>query len=258
MIDDDGYDGIRSHGVDPDWNPFSTPRDDDPDDIGWDDGSETPHANPSRMSGKGVAVLTACTLVIAVAGIGMVITESRLSVRHDQLVSECSDAVASMNRNRERLEGLVAVDLNIDGSVLDGKRAGRYESLRTIRRAPSIQCDATLRNRQLESNTAKARKQASAYVEQSKRVAAFRKEYDKTRSEKSRRDDMTRLSSDLRAARDLLDRTAGMELSVPYLRSRLADTVEQAEPFDGDHRRVSALADTLEDLMNQVRENAGL
>ena len=40
MIDDDGYDGIRSHGVDPDWNPFSTPRDDDPDDIGWDDGSE--------------------------------------------------------------------------------------------------------------------------------------------------------------------------------------------------------------------------
>ena len=34
MIDDDGYDGIRSHGVDPDWNPFSTPRDDDPDDIG--------------------------------------------------------------------------------------------------------------------------------------------------------------------------------------------------------------------------------
>ena len=50
MIDDDGYDGIRSHGVDPDWNPFSTPRDDDPDDIGWDDGSETPHANPSRMS----------------------------------------------------------------------------------------------------------------------------------------------------------------------------------------------------------------
>lgn len=237
MIDDDGYDDIRSHGVDPDWNPFSTPRDDDPDDIGWDDGSETPHANPSRMSRKGVAVLTACTLVIAVAGIGMVITESRLSVRHDQLVSECSDAVASMNRNRERLEGLVAVDLNID---------------RTIRRAPSIQCDATLRNRQLESNTAKARKQASA----------FRKEYDKTRSEKSRRDDMTRLSSDLRAARDLLDRTAGMELSVPYLRSRLADTVEQAEPFDGaddaDHRRVSALADTLEDLMNQVRENAGL
>ena len=166
-----------------------------------------------------------------------------------------------MNRNRERLEGLVAVDLNIDGSVPDGKRAGRYESLRTIRRAPSIQCDATLRNRQLESNTAKARKQASAYVEQSKRVAAFRKEYDKTRSEKSRRDDMTRLSSDLRA-RDLLDRTAGMELSAPYLRSRLADTVEQAEPFDGaddaDHRRVSALADTLEDLMNQVRENAGL
>ena len=71
MIDDDGYDGIRSHGVDPDWNPFSTPRDDDPDDIGWDDGSETPHANPSRMSRKGVAVLTACTLVIAVAGIGM-------------------------------------------------------------------------------------------------------------------------------------------------------------------------------------------
>lgn len=61
MIDDDGYDGIRSHGVDPDWNPFSTPRDDDPDDIGWDDGSETPHANPSRMSRKGVAVLTACT-----------------------------------------------------------------------------------------------------------------------------------------------------------------------------------------------------
>lgn len=127
MIDDDGYDGIRSHGVDPDWNPFSTPRDDDPDDIGWDDGSETPHANPSRMSRKGVAVLTACTLVIAVAGIGMVITESRLSVRHDQLVSECSDAVASMNRNRERLEGLVAVDLNIDGSVLDGKKG------RTIR-----------------------------------------------------------------------------------------------------------------------------
>ena len=40
MVDDDGYDGIRSHGVDPDWNPFSTPRDDDPDDIGWDDGSE--------------------------------------------------------------------------------------------------------------------------------------------------------------------------------------------------------------------------
>ena len=59
MIDDDGYDGIRSHGVDPDWNPFSTPRDDDPDDIGWDDGSETPHANPSRMSRKGVAVLPA-------------------------------------------------------------------------------------------------------------------------------------------------------------------------------------------------------
>lgn len=261
MIDDDGYDGIRSHGVDPDWNPFSTPRDDDPDDIGWDDGSETPHANPSRMSRKGVAVLTACTLVIAVAGIGMVITESRLSVRHDQLVSECSDAVASMNRNRERLEGLVAVDLNIDGSVLDGKRAGRYESLRTIRRAPSIQCDATLRNRQLESNTAKARKQASAYVEQSKRVAAFRKEYDKTRSEKSRRDDMTRLSSDLRAARtcstgrpawNCPSRTCGQARG----HGRTGGTVRRGRRC-GPSTRVG-LGGHVEDLMNQVRENAGL
>ena len=53
MVDDDGYDGIRSHGVDPDWNPFSTPRDDDPDDIGWDDGSETPHVGLATVCWTG-------------------------------------------------------------------------------------------------------------------------------------------------------------------------------------------------------------
>ena len=53
MIDDDGYDGIRSHGVDPDWNPFSTPRDDDPDDIGWDDGSEMDWLQCIRQSDEG-------------------------------------------------------------------------------------------------------------------------------------------------------------------------------------------------------------
>lgn len=258
MIDDDGYDGIRSHGVDPDWNPFSTPRDDDPDDIGWDDGSETPHANPSRMSRKGVAVLTACTLVIAVAGIGMVITESRLSVRHDQLVSECSDAVSQMSEARVRLSDRVGVKFrNVDPQSLTARQKREYDSLRRVAATVSIDCDASQKNDQLEKHADKARDAARAYGRQSSRVDAFARVYDRRAAKRADEENMDRLAKDIDAARSLLERTESMELKVPYLRTRLADTLALAEQATDDASGAESITVTLEDLMEQVRESAG-
>lgn len=74
--DDDEY--AEPDGVDPEWNPFSTPRslDDGP---GWDDGS--PHAGGvSRMPKRLIVVITIVTLIVAVVSIGLVVTESNMSV----------------------------------------------------------------------------------------------------------------------------------------------------------------------------------
>lgn len=88
--DDDEY--AEPDGVDPEWNPFSTPRslDDGP---GWDDGS--PHAGGvSRMPKRLIVVITIVTLIVAVVSIGLVITESNMSVHRHQLASACETAVA--------------------------------------------------------------------------------------------------------------------------------------------------------------------
>ncbi len=69
---------------------------------------------------------------------------------------------------------------------------------------------------------------------------------------------MDRLARDIDEARSLLDRTEGMELVVPYLRTRLSDTLARAEQTPAGSADMESIVSTLEDLMNQVRENAGL
>ena len=98
---DDEY--AEPDGVDPEWNPFSTPRslDDGP---GWDDGS--PRAGGvSRMPKRLIVVITIVTLIVAVVSIGLVVTESNMSVHRHQLASACETAVAEMGQARERLDG---------------------------------------------------------------------------------------------------------------------------------------------------------
>ena len=68
---------------------------------------------------------------------------------------------------------------------------------------------------------------------------------------------MDRLAKDIDAARSLLERTESMELKVPYLRTRLADTLALAEQATDDASGAESITVTLEDLMEQVRESAG-
>lgn len=59
-------------------------------------------------------------------------------------------------------------------------------------------------------------------------------------------------------AESRIDRTAGADMTVPYLRTRLSDSLDQARTLaaSGTKDGTGAMADLLEDLMDQVRENA--
>ena len=217
--DDDEY--AEPDGVDPEWNPFSTPRslDDGP---GWDDGS--PHAGGVSRMPKRLIVITIVTLIVAVVSIGLVITESNMSVHRHQLASACETAVAEMGQARDRLDGQVAERFRtIELQALSKRQKHEYESLRKVAKPVSIDCDASQRNSRLEENTRKATR-----------------------------------ARDIDEARSLLDRTEGMELMVPYLRTRLSDTLARAEQTPAGSADMESIMSTLEDLMNQVRENAGL
>lgn len=231
--DDDEY--AEPDGVDPEWNPFSTPRslDDGP---GWDDGS--PHAGGvSRMPKRLIVVITIVTLIVAVVSIGLVVTESNMSVHRHQLASACETAVAEMGQARERLDGQVAERFRIiDLQALSKRQKHEYESLRKVAKPVSIDCDAR----------------------QSKQVAAFARKAERLAKIHAGREDTDRLARDIDEARSLLERTEGMELVVPYLRTRLSDTLARAEQTPAGSADMESIMSTLEDLMDQVRENAGL
>lgn len=253
--DDDEYAG--SEGVDPDWNPLSTPRslDDDP---GWDDGSPRAAA-ASRLPKRMIILITIVTLIIAVVSIGLVITESNMSVHRHQLASACETAVVEMGQARERLDGQVTERFKgIDPQALTNRQKHEYDSLRVIARPASIDCDASQRNSQLEENTRKARQATRRYARQSKQVAEFARKAARLTAKHTDRENTDRLAKDIDEARSLLDQTDGVELKVPYLRTRLADTLTRAEQIPADSSDAESTADTLEDLMNQVRESAGL
>ena len=72
------------------------------------------------------------------------------------------------------------------------------------------------------------------------------------------RENKDRLGKDIDEARSLLERIDGMDLTVPYLRTRLMDTLSQAEQAVNDTDDSESVTATLEDLMGQVRESAGL
>ena len=247
----------ESEGVDPEWNPFSTPRslDDDP---GWDDGS--PQAgHTSRLPKKTIVLITIVTLGVAVVSIGLVITESNMSVHRHQLASTCENAVSEMGRARERLDGQVSEKFkNIDPQALTRRQKREYDSLRAVAKPASIDCDASQRNSLLEENTRKAEQAARRYARQSKQVAAFARKATRRTAEHADRENTDRLSRDIDDAQSLLDQTDGMELKVPYLRTRLADTLARARQTPADSSDTESTADTLEDLMGQVRETAGL
>lgn len=67
-----------------------------------------------------------------------------------------------------------------------------------------------------------------------------------------------RLRSLVARAESRIDRTAGADMTVPYLRTRLSDSLDQARTLaaSGTKDGTGAMADLLEDLMDQVRENA--
>lgn len=189
--DDDEY--AEPDGVDPEWNPFSTPRslDDGP---GWDDGS--PHAGGvSRMPKRLIVVITIVTLIVAVVSIGLVITESNMSVHRHQLASACETAVAEIGQARERLDGQVAERFRtIDLQALSKRQKHEYESLRKVAKPVSIDCDASQRNSRLEENTRKATRATRRYERQSKQVAAFARKAERLAKIHADREDTDRLA----------------------------------------------------------------
>ena len=251
MINDD---------VDPDWNPLACSDDDDVDDIGWDDGSGGGrHGMRMPVSRKGIVILTVCTLVIAVVSIGLVITESNMSVHRHQLASACENAVSEMSEARARLNERVGVKFkHIDPQSLTARQKREYDSLRHVAKTVSSDCDANQKNDQLEEHADKAREATRAYRRQSKRVDAFARAYDRRAEKRADEENMDRLAKDIDEARSLLERTESMELKVPYLRTRLADTLALAEQATDDASGAESITVTLEDLMEQVRESAGL
>lgn len=258
MINDDGS---VHDGVDPDWNPFTRSDGDDvDDDIGWDDGSGVGrHGLRMPVSRKGIVILTVCTLVVAVVSIGLVITESNMSVHRHQLASACETAVSEMSEARARLSDRVGVKFrNVDPQSLTARQKREYDSLRHVAKTVSIDCDANQSNDQLEEHADKAREAARAYGRQSKRVDAFARAYDRRAAKRADEENMDRLAKDIDEARSLLERTESMELKVPYLRTRLADTLALAEQATDDAGGTESITVTLEDLIGQVRESAGL
>ncbi|WP_281774938.1 hypothetical protein [Bifidobacterium ruminantium] len=255
MIHDNGN---VHDGVGPDWNPFARDDGDNEDDIGWDDGSGD-HAGRMPLSRKGVVILAVCTLVVAVVSIGLVITESNMSVHRHQLASACENAVMEMGQARERLNEHVDARLkSIDTRSLTARQKREYESLRQVDKTVSIDCDAGQRNSRLEENARKAEQEARGYAKQSKRVDRFARAYDRRAAKQAARENKDRLGKDIDEARSLLERIDGMDLTVPYLRTRLMDTLSQAEQAVNDTDDSESVTATLEDLMGQVRESAGL
>lgn len=251
------HDGRR--GVDPHWNPFSTRRDDADDGIGWDDGGEA--SRPSRLPGRWIAALTAGALIASAAGIGLIVTESRMSVERHRLASQCERTVLSMNQAREKLEERIKGDFKtIDTGLLDDAQKREYRNLSDVVSSPSVSCGADQRNAKLEEAIRKARETKLAYERQTDRVDTLLNEYETLAKGESDEAAARRLATAIEAARDLLEKTDGMDLSVPYLRTRLESVLEQARAVDStaDPDRASTLAATLEDLAGQVRSAADL
>ena len=146
----------------------------------------------------------------------------------------------------------------IDLQALSKRQKHEYESLRKVAKPVSIDCDASQRNSRLEENTRKATRATRRYARQSKQVAAFARRADRLAKIHADREDTDRLARDIDEARSLLDETEGMELVVPYLRTRLSDTLARAEQTPAGSADMESIMSTLEDLMDQVRENAGL
>lgn len=251
---------------DPQWRPtFAPDRHDetyDPDDIGWDDGSGY-DSGPSRARKprSGVVILGMCALVTAVVSVGLTVAESRLSVRHNGLVSDCSEAVTGMNTEHDRLEARVErMNSILDMSTLRQSSPGladTYAELRRVADPLDVSCPTDADNGTLAEQAGKANRRASSYRRQIKRIERFEQAASDRVDASRREDDATRLEEDISQAQDLLDRTRDMELKVPYLRARLSDSLDQARSSasSGDKGR---MADLLEDLMDQVRESAGI
>lgn len=228
---------------DPQWRPtFAPGRDDDPDDpddIGWDDGSGYDGGpRHGRRPRTGVVILGVCALVTAVVSVGLTVAESRLSVKHNGLVSDCSDAVVGMDTEHDRLEARVErMNAMLDMPTLrqsNPSLADTYAELRRVADPLDISCPTDADNDTLTERAVKASRRTSAYRRQIKRIERFEQ-----------------------AASDLLDSSQQEELKVPYLRTRLSDSLDQARSStDSDDK--GRMADLLEDLMGQVRESADL
>lgn len=247
------------HGVDPHWNPFATRHDATDDDIGWDDGGENP--GTARLPRKWIAVLAVGALVASVSAIGLIITESRMSVERHRLASQCEQTVLSMNQAREKLEERLSGDFTaIDTGLLDTEQTREYRNLSDVADTPSISCDADQRNTTLEDGIRRARKTRLAYERQTERADALMAEYTALSQDNADKAAAQRLAAAIETARDTLERTDGMSLPVPYLRTRLASVLAQARNVDAqeDPDQTATLAATLEDLTGQVRSDAGL
>lgn len=254
------HDDDAGRGVDPYWNPLTSSR------TGADDagcGGDAAHPGGfGRVSRRMVVVLAVCTLLAAGAGVGMTVVSSRMGVRRQELASACEDAVASMGRAYGRLQERVArMVATIDVDALASSMTREYGELRSVAPLPSIDCDAGQGNKRLQEHAAKARRARQEYAGQAKRVRLFTRRAQGRAAREAARQGSDRLKRDLSAARSLLTVTADRELRVPYLRTRLADAVERAETLVSEGRDGDAMADmasTLEDLMVQVRQTAGL
>lgn len=251
---------------DPQWRPtFAPGRDDDPDDpddIGWDDGSGYDGGpRHGRRPRTGVVILGVCALVTAVVSVGLTVAESRLSVKHNGLVSDCSDAVVGMDTEHDRLEARVErMNAMLDMPTLrqsNPSLADTYAELRRVADSLDISCPTDADNDTLTERAVKASRRTSAYRRQIKRIERFEQAASDLLDSSQQEDDATRLEEDISQAQDLLDRTQDMELKVPYLRTRLSDSLDQARSStDSDDK--GRMADLLEDLMGQVRESADL
>lgn len=251
---------------DPQWRPTFAPsrtsETDDPNDIGWDNGNGYDGGpRPGRKPRTGVVVLGVAALVTAMTAVGLTIAESRLSVRHNGLVSDCSDAVVGMNMEHDRLETRVGkLNAMLDMPTLRQSSPGLADTYAKLRRVASpldISCPTDADNDTLTERAVKASRRTSAYRRQIKRIERFEQEAFDRIGTAQQEGDATRLEEDISQAQDLLDRTQDMELKVPYLRARLSDSLDQARSST-DSDNVGRMADLLEDLMSQVRESAGL
>ena len=210
---------------------------------------------PKRL----IVVITIVTLIVAVVSIGLVVTESNMSVHRHQLASACETAVAEMGQARERLDGQVAERFRtIDLQALSKRQKHEYESLRKVAKPVSIDCDASQRNSRLEENTRKA----------TRRRDGMRGSRNRSRRSPVRPNGLRRFT-----------RTGRTWIVWPGISTRLGvcltgprawnwwflicvlgfrTTLARAEQTPAGSADMESIMSTLEDLMDQVRENAGL